>query len=326
MTLRDDFAPKAPSNPLSLTVRDLATFSDEELARRQGVDPGALDYFRSAVPETPEDELPRMAQRKLEESYGAFQKGDRAGAVRLSLEAYLEGIEPTEATLLAIDARLVRNIERELALYRSSLRGGEGSETIAPRLDRLRELTDDARKTLEGTDGAGFGFAAVQSAAIILREGIEAALLVALLMSYLAAAGHPELRRYILGGAWAGIAAGLLTWFGAQFLIQTSTLGREALEGVTSLLAAGVLFSVSFWIIQHADVKKWKSYIEGQAKIALGAGSGLALATVSFLAVYREAFETVLFYQALWLRSGSQAGGAVILGLVAGIALLLVVV
>lgn len=325
MTLRNDFSPRPQSKPLPVSVRELATLSDEELKASRGLDSDALDFYRSAVPETPEDELLRLAERKLEESYGAFQSGDLDRAVRLSVEAYLEGIEPTEATLLSIDARLVRNLERELTQYRALLREGGERETAAARLDRIRALTEDARKTLAGT-GAGFGFAFMQSAAILLREGIEAALLVALLLSYLAAAGLPELRRYILGGAFAGLAAGAVTWVLAQLFLETTTLEREALEGLTSILAAAVLFSVSFWILQNADLKRWKSYIQDKAKTALGTGSGLALATVSFLAVYREAFETVLFYQALWLRSGSAAGGAIVLGLAAGLVALLAVI
>jgi len=325
MTLRDDFSPRAPSTALPVTVRELATLSDDELSATRGLDSEALDFYRSAVPETAEDELLRLAERKLEESYGAFQSGDRNRAVRLSVEAYLEGIEPTEATLLSLDSRLVRNLERELTQYRALLREGGEREAVAGRLDRIRALTADARKTLAGR-GTGFGFGFLQSAAILLREGIEAALLVALLLSYLAAAGLPELRRYILGGAVAGIVAGGLTWLLAQLLVETSTLEREALEGLTSLLAAAVLFSVSFWILHNADLKRWKSYIHDRAKSALGTGSGLALAAVSFLAVYREAFETVLFYQALWLRSGSTAGGAIVLGLAAGLVALTAVI
>jgi high-affinity iron transporter len=325
MTLRDDFGPEAPGSSLSISVRDLATMSDEELETSREVSAPALDYYRSAVPETSEDELVRLAQSKLEESYGLFQGGDAEGAIRLSLEAYLEGIEPTEATLVALDARLVKDLERELALYRSSLREGAATADVATRLDRLRSLTDDARETLRGS-GSGFGFAFLQSGTIILREGIEAALLVALLLSYLAAAGHPELRRYTLGGALAGLVAGLVTWLLAQYVVSTTTLAREALEGITSLLAAAVLFSVSFWIIHNADLKKWKGYIEERARTALGTGSGLALAAVSFLAVYREAFETVLFYQALWLRSGTLAPGGILAGFAAGCLLLAAIV
>jgi high-affinity iron transporter len=131
MTLRDDFSPRPQSAPLPVSVRELATLSDEELKASRGLDSGALDFFRSAAPETPEDELLRLAERKLEESYGAFQGGDRDRAVRLSIEAYLEGIELTEATLLSIDPRLVRNLERELTQYRTLLREGGEREAVA---------------------------------------------------------------------------------------------------------------------------------------------------------------------------------------------------
>ncbi len=329
MTLRSDFAPKEPSKAEDLedlSVRDLATLSDDEINAKTGIPVAVLDYYRSALPETLEDELLALAQRRLEESYGAYRSGDREKAVRLSLEAYLEGIEPAESALMTVDGPLVRKLEQELTQYRATLREGAGAEVVEARLDRLRFLTGEAKRALKDS-GSGFGFTFLQSATIILREGIEAALLVALLMSYLAAAGHPELRRYTLGGALVGILAALATWFVAQSMVHSSTLQKEALEGITSILAAAVLFSVSFWIIQHADLTKWKSYIEGRARTALGAGSGLALAAVSFLAVYREGFETVLFYQALWLRSeNGTAASAVLLGLVGGLVALAVVV
>ncbi|HEY7816581.1 MAG TPA: FTR1 family protein, partial [Vicinamibacteria bacterium] len=321
MTIREDSAPRAPSTPVSIGVRELATLSDEELESTRGLDAASIDFLRSSVPETSDDELLRLAERKLEESYGAYQNGQPDRAVRLSVEAYLEGIEPTEATLVTMDARLVRELERELTRYRTLLREGTDRQALAARLDRIHALTGEAREKLSAS-GTGFGIALLQSATILFREGIEAALLVALLLSYLAAAGFPELRRYTLAGAAAGVIAGVLTWVLAQLAVETSTLQREALEGLTSLLAAAVLFSVSFWVLHNTDLKKWKSYIEERAKSAVGSGSGLALASVAFLAVYREAFETVLFYQALWLRSGSTAGSAILLGLVVGAAVL----
>jgi hypothetical protein len=85
MTLRDDFSPRPPSAGLPLSVKELATRSDEELKAASGLDPETLDYFRSAIPETAEDELLRLAERKLEESFGAFQAGERDRAVRLSV-------------------------------------------------------------------------------------------------------------------------------------------------------------------------------------------------------------------------------------------------
>ena len=92
---------------------------------------------------------------------------------------------------------------------------------------------------------------------------------------------------------------------------------RELIEGITSIIAAVVLFYVSYWLISKVDVRVWKHYIKGKVERALSTGSVLALASVSFFAVYREAFETVLFYQALWLQAGNSRH-AVIWGAVTG--------
>jgi high-affinity iron transporter len=86
---------------------------------------------------------------------------------------------------------------------------------------------------------------------------------------------------------------------------------------MTSLLAAAVLFSVSFWAIRQVDIRNWKEYIRQKAEHAMGTGSGLALASVAFLVVYREAVETILFYEALWMRS-EGAEGAIVMGLLLG--------
>ena len=96
---------------------------------------------------------------------------------------------------------------------------------------------------------------------------------------------------------------------------------REIIEGVTALTAAAVLFYVSYWLITKIEVAKWKQYIQGKVENAISRNSVIALASVSFFAVYREAFETVLFYQALWYQA-ENSQSAVIWGIIAGAAVL----
>ena len=120
------------------------------------------------------------------------------------------------------------------------------------------------------------------------------------------------------------IFAGLATWVAARTVIDISGARREIVEGVTSLLAAVILFYVSYWLVSKADVKKWKEYVRSKTQGALTRRSGLTLAFVSFLAVYREAFETMLFYQALFYQTGSSMPH-VIYGLVAGVAVVFVI-
>src|SRR2546427_7949933 len=74
------------------------------------------------------------------------------------------------------------------------------------------------------------------------------------------------------------------------------------------LLAAAVLFYVSYWLLSKIEAAKWNAFVKGRMEEALRAGSGFALASVAFLAVYREGFETILFYQALFTSTGPSGG------------------
>ena len=92
---------------------------------------------------------------------------------------------------------------------------------------------------------------------------------------------------------------GGVTWLAASYLITLSGADREITEGVTALLAAAMLLYVGFWMHRHAHAARWKAFIETRVASALSGRTMWALGSISFLAVYREAFETVLFYQAL---------------------------
>ncbi len=321
MIQRDDFNPVQPDSELSVSLRDLAAHSNQELVERftaAGIETTVshIDYFRRSPPGPSPVNLLERAQQKLNQSLEFYGQGQVDRAVRLTLDAYLEGIEPVEPALQQRDSALMLELERQIGSYRALLRSGAPVEAAGSKLQELRNLSDQARETLTSSK-AEWGVTLLQSMGIILREGIEAALLLGLMLTYLAASGYRQLQKYAVFGAVAGIVLGILTWFAAQFMRQVSPLQQAALEGLTSLLAAGVLFSVSLWIIHHADIQHWKTYIRAKAEEALGTGSGLVLACAAFLAVYREAFETVLFYQALWMRAGSNQSGIVV-GFIAG--------
>jgi len=93
---------------------------------------------------------------------------------------------------------------------------------------------------------------------------------------------------------------------------------REALEGGIMLVAALTLFYVSYWLISKVEIAAWTRFVKGQIQKAVDSGSGLGLAGVAFLAVYREGFETVLFYKALYVTGGSDGAAPITIGIVAG--------
>ena len=105
----------------------------------------------------------------------------------------------------------------------------------------------------------------------------------------------------------------------ATFVIDIAPVNREVMEAVTALLAVGVLFAVSFWLVSRLEQRRWMEFMRARAASAIAAGSALAFAGLGFTAVYREGFETVLFYQALdlfaeglslWVALGAVAAAA----------------
>jgi FTR1 family protein len=246
-----------------------------------------------------------------------FATGDHTGARQLLEKAYLEGFEPLEPLLpSATVARVEELVHMRL---RPALTGKESADRVDPHYSALIAKLSEAR------DGVAMGhsawFAAASSFSIILREGLEAVLLLAAMIAFLSRSA--DLRKYtrsVYLGAAAGVALSVGTWGLARTLIPISGGNRELLEGITALIAVAVLLYVSHWIFRRTYVGEWREYLDGKIKQASGTGSGLAIASLSIAIVYREGFETVLFYEALLV---DLPGSSVALGFAGGAALVL---
>lgn len=160
------------------------------------------------------------------------------------------------------------------------------------------------------------------SLTILLREGSEALLVVVAMLAFLRRADRPELLRYVHAGWTGALVAGALTWAAATYLVSISGANREVTEGLSSLFAAAVLLSVGVWMHQKSAAGRWQAYLHQQMSAALTTRSALFLFSLSFIAVYREVFETILFYAAMWNQG---ANGAVLAGLAAGAFLLAII-
>jgi high-affinity iron transporter len=131
--------------------------------------------------------------------------------------------------------------------------------------------------------------------------------------------GAAHRKRDINIGVGAAVGASLLTAFALETVFHLTPAKREALEGGTMVVATAVLFYVSYWLLSKMEVAKWNHFVKSKVQDALTSGSGLALASAAFLAVYREGFETVLFYKALFITGGATGGTMPILaGIVLG--------
>jgi len=240
-------------------------------------------------------------------------------ASSLATDAYLR-FEPIERHLSAIQPALVTDVEQAFVTLRTKLRDPEASSAdVAAAVDGVQRTLDAAEQGLSPRLDAWTRFA--QAVTIVVREGFEVVLIVGALLAWVRRSGQPHMVRPIYLGAAAGLVASIATAFLLTTALRSVPGLAEAFEGIAFLLAAIVLFWVSYWLISKAEADRWQRYIKGKVEGALERGSGGALAAAGFLAVYREGCETLLFYQAL-LASAPAGDILVLLGFVVGLALL----
>lgn len=154
--------------------------------------------------------------------------------------------------------------------------------------------------------GSSYWELVVQSLLILLREGIEALLILAALLAYLRKAGAADRTVWVWLGAGTALVASVLTAWGLQTLMQSSGAVRESLEGATMLIAAVLLSYVSFWLFSRREIQQWQGFIQNKLGSAVDQRNLMAIVGVAFFAVYREGAETILFYQALMVNANQQ--------------------
>jgi high-affinity iron transporter len=250
-----------------------------------------------------------QVRAEVDSAYAMARAGD-SGAGTKALDAYMT-FEQVEREVRGKDAGLAAELEADFAALRAAAAGGAGPELDAAR-SRLAGRLERAGAVLgEGLSPVNLF---VQSFVIMLREGLEAILIVGALLTFLAKMGAADRRRHVNAGVIVAVVASLLTAVAVETVFQLSPASQEALEGLTMILATAVLFYVSYWLLSKMEVVKWSHFVKSKVHDAVTSGSAFALASAAFLAVYREGFETVLFYKALVISAGPAAGLAPIGG------------
>jgi high-affinity iron transporter len=264
------------------------------------------------------------ARQLSERAVEAVEDGDRERAYELARSAYLDHFEFVEIPLRLRDPNLVLDLEFKFAELRDGIREGASLDEIEETEREVQRGLDDVERAITDKGLAAplvaFGF----SFSILFREGLEAVLLVAILLGSLEAARARNYRRPLALGAAGAVVATAVTFALASTVIEIAPVNRELLEAMAAVLAMAVLFAVTFWLVSRLEQRRWMEFMRARVSAAVIAGGAAAFAGLGFTAVYREGFETVLFYQALtlfaegltlWVVLGAVAATLALVGL-----------
>jgi high-affinity iron transporter len=183
-------------------------------------------------------------------------------------------------------------------------------ELAKSKLSQADELLREGKLSITG--------AFISSLFILLREGLEGILVLAAVIAFVIKSGQKQVLPYIHAGWGGAIAMGMLTWAAAAWLIDITGAGREITSGITALIASAMLIYVGFWLHDKQKADVWKKYLQDKVGNALEQKTVWTLSLISFFAIYREIFETVLFYEALWTQTTQGTRPALWSGLLAG--------
>lgn len=265
----------------------------------------------------------QIAHDKLELIMPLVQQQHHTQAYDMAVSAYLDGFELAENNLAAVDNALKNRIEQRMLQLRQLIKQQAATAVLQAEISEIMQLLQQAQQVLDETELAPFNVFLL-ALLILLREGLEALLVVAAIYSVAVKTQQPRLKRSVHYGWVAALALGAVTWVVASFVITISGASRELTEGYTALTAAAILFYMGFWMHSKTSAAQWQQFIGQQVNKAMKSGAYFGLGLVVFLAVYREVFETILFYQSLWLQGGAVHQSSFIAGIAVALLALLI--
>lgn len=292
-----------------VNLETLASSSNQELQAKLNLSESdesvisVLRMYPKEVAEKSQGDYLDKAKRLIKASAEAYSNGNKEEARNHALVAYLEGVEPIEVQLQASDATFVADLERQLSGMRSLIERGKPVEEVLIEAEKSIEMLDKAQVMLSEKEFSAW-LAFLLSFSIILREGLEAFLVIITILGIIRTLKLPNAAQWVHAGWTSAIALGVLLWVAADNLFTFTGAQREVMEGAIALFAVGVLLYVGFWMHSKSEAGKWQSYVKNRIQALARKENMLGLAFLSFLVVFREAFESVLFLSALNMEVG----------------------
>ncbi|MEO6813542.1 MAG: cytochrome c/FTR1 family iron permease [Ginsengibacter sp.] len=303
-------------NPLS----DIAHLSDKELGSRfpqneREISIAALRLHRRG---NNENTSLNLAAEYLDDALQLYKNNNATLAEEKALFAYLDGVEPVEQQLTAIDANIVNELETRMNAVRASIKKGKPVAEVEQNIKDAKISIASASQLL-GEQQYTFWFSFLIAASILLREGLEAVLIIVTILSLLQSLQARRAIRWVHAGWITAVAIGVASWFFTGWLMSFGSQNRELIEAIGSVIAVVILMYVGFWLHNKTEAKKWQHFINSRITGLLDDKKMFGLAFISFIVVFREAFESILFLSSMQLQVGDESSNGVWIGAVSAI-------
>ena len=247
----------------------------------------------------------------LKDALEAFKNGDKNKG-QSKVKEFIQVWPTVEGDVSTRNSALYTKVETQTPIIMVKGAEKQYQDQLQGLITELSQIDTKAKYTF------------VDAMFILLREGVEALLIVLALVSSLKAANQKKGLRWVYAGAAAGILASVVIAFILQALFPAVSSGtnREILEGFVGIFAVVMMIGIGFWLHSKSSLKSWKNYIDRKMDVVLSTGSFISMFVLSFLAVFREGAETILFYVGILPLISLQN---LIIGVVSAILILIVI-
>ncbi|TVY06551.1 FTR1 family iron permease [Paenibacillus cremeus] len=250
----------------------------------------------------------------LEQTKNVAQKHDQVESVK-AISKVRESWLSVEGNVVAQSATVYSDSERDMVVVNAMLTGGKYDDAVKLIDNMMTYLSPLAQKS---------SYTMWDAAMIPIREGLEALLVVGALLAFVKKSKDQKGKLWIWSGVFAGLLVSAAIAVVVKFIFSSGAFGNNnfLIGGWTGIFAAVMLLYMSYWLHSKSNVKQWNQYIKEKTKTALSTGNIVSLGVLTFLAVFREGTETVLFIIGMVNQISVQQ---LLLGILVGFGVLAVV-
>ncbi len=310
-----------------ISLEQLAESSDYALKTNYNIkDKEEIASLRLLTPDIDKKQYLEVAKALLDQAYSAYINNNYSDAENKGVMAYLEGIEPVELQIKSLQPHLVAELEKVMMLVRKNINDKVSNDLLKKNIDQAKATIDRATLLLKSEKKSAL-WTFFMSFTIIIREALEAMLILVILINLVRSANAQKAMKWINLGWISAIGMGAIAWIFSEKLVSIGMGKIEFFEGMVSIFSVILVLYIGFWMHSHTEINKWKVFVDEKIGKLIRSGNYKGLALLSFIVVGREVFESVLFLTAISANKAESGNNhlPIILGAIASVLTVIVI-